>query len=169
MATATATSTRPPDADRRTRLLVGAGFALTVVAVIVVGSASTQGTVDSQWFRSLEKPPWYPPDAAFGIVWTPLYVLIAISGYLAWRRGVRPVGLVLWGVQLALNLGWSLLFFGLRSPSWAMAEIVVLLAAILATYAEFRRTDRLAAMLLVPYVAWVGFAATLNVAIVLQN
>lgn len=158
-------TTSTPDRSLVAHLVAGTAFAGSVLAVTLIGGAITQGTVDSDWFRDLEKPPWYPPPATFGIVWTPLYVLIAIAGYLAWRSGIRRAGLVAWGVQLALNLGWTFTFFGLRRPGWALVEILVLLAAILVTCVEFRRADRRAALLLLPYLAWVGFAAALTTAI----
>ena len=101
-------------------------------------------------------------------MWSALYALIALAGWRLWRRrraaGARAA-LLLWAVQLALNLGWSLVFFGARRPGAALAEIVVLLIAIGATMRLAVRVDRAAAWLLAPYAAWVAFAAVLNAAI----
>jgi tryptophan-rich sensory protein len=101
-------------------------------------------------------------------VWTVLYLMIAVAGWRVWLRrgesGARPA-LAAWAVQLALNLAWSLLFFGGRVIGAALVEIVILLAAILVTTGLFWRIDRLAGSLFVPYAAWVGFATILNAAL----
>ena len=120
------------------------------------------------WYRAIAKPDWTPPDALFGPVWTVLYVLMAVAAWRVWRRGgfgAACGALTLYLAQLALNAAWSLVFFGLHRPGWAAAEIVILLAAILATIRAFALHDRIAATLLVPYAVWVGYAAALNVAI----
>ena len=118
------------------------------------------------WYAALEKPAWTPPSWLFGPVWTVLYVMIAVAGWLVWQRESR-VGtpLVLWGAQLALNGVWSWLFFGLERPGLAALDIVVLLVLIATTALAFMRVSRVAALLLVPYLAWVGFATALNIAI----
>lgn len=145
------------------------GFVLAALLAAGLGGIATSGTTDSAWFETLDKPPWYPPSSAFGIVWTVLYVMIAVSGYLAWRAGAGRVALGWWGGQMALNLAWSVVFFGLRAPGWAMAVIVALAVAIAFTIRSFARFDRPAAWLLAPYLAWVLFASTLNAAIVATN
>jgi len=150
-------------------LLVLGGFGLAAVLAAGLGGIATSGSTDSTWFRALDKPPWYPPSSAFGIVWTILYVMIAVSGYLAWRAGADRTAVGWWAAQMALNLTWSVVFFGLRSPGWAMAVIVALAVAIVATMRSFARFDRPAAWLLAPYLAWVLFASTLNAAIVALN
>jgi tryptophan-rich sensory protein len=144
-------------------------FALASFAAAALGSLATANTSDSAWFEALEKPPWYPPSWAFGAVWTVLYVMIAVAGFLAWRSGARPRALALWGGQMALNLAWSLAFFGWRRPGWALLVIALLGAAIVATIDALHRSDRRATLLLAPYLAWVAFAATLNIAIVMLN
>ena len=98
-----------------------------------------------------------------------LYVLIAVAGWLAWRAGVGPAGMVAWGVQLLLNLAWTPLFFAADRYGWALVDILVLVVAILATIVVFARASRTAAWLLAPYLAWVAFAAALNAAIVALN
>lgn len=117
------------------------------------------------WYASLQKPAWNPPAWLFGPVWTALYTMMALAAWLVWRRGGfaaqrRP--LVLFLVQLVFNAAWTPLFFGLHQPGLAFAEILLLWLAIVATVAAFWRADRAAAWLLVPYLAWVSFAAALN-------
>lgn len=118
-----------------------------------------------EWYLALNKPDWHPPTWVFGPVWSTLYVLMAVSAWLVWRQGgfarqLRPLSLFL--VQLVLNAAWSPLFFGLKQPGIAFAEILLLWLAIAATLVSFHRVHRIAAWLLVPYIAWVSFAAFLN-------
>lgn len=122
-------------------------------------------TTSPAWYAELMKPSWSPPASLFGPVWTLLYVLMAVAAWLVWREGGwarqrRPLTLYL--VQLVLNAAWTPIFFGLRQPGWALIEIIVLWLAILATMLAFARAQRIAAFLLVPYLAWVSFAAFLN-------
>jgi benzodiazapine receptor len=118
-----------------------------------------------EWYASLAKPSWNPPNAVFGPVWSALYVLMGVSAWLVWRRagfsGARA-GLVLFFVQLILNALWSYLFFGLHRPAFAFVDIVVLWAVILAVVVLFWQVQRVSAALLLPYLAWVGFASYLN-------
>jgi benzodiazapine receptor len=120
------------------------------------------------WYIALRKPPWTPPNRVFGPVWTVLYAAMAVAAWLVWRRrGLVGVGLplALFALQLALNLAWTGLFFALRRPGLAFGEIGLLWAAILATQGAFGRVSRVAGLLLIPYLAWVTFAAALNLAI----
>ena len=145
------------------------GFLAVCLGTAAIGGAVTSSTVGT-WYRTLDKPFWTPPDWVFAPVWTALYVSMAVAGWLVWRRGVGVrLALILFAVQLALNLGWSVLFFGLRSPGAAAVEIVCLWAAIVATTVVFFRRVRLAGWLFVPYALWVTFAAALNVAIWQMN
>jgi len=119
------------------------------------------------WYPALVKPSWNPPSWLFGPVWTVLYAMMAVAGWLVWRRG-GPGGrtaLQLFAVQLVLNVGWSAVFFGLQLPGLAFAEILVLWVAIAATLRTSWRVSRAAGILLVPYLLWVSFAAVLNFAI----
>jgi benzodiazapine receptor len=134
-----------------------------VSAAAGIGGAGTAAGVRT-WYPSLDRPSWRPPDEAFGPVWTALYAGNAVSAWLVWRadpQGSRPA-LTLYGAQLALNAAWPLLFFGLKRPGLALVEIALLWVAILATVAAFARRHRGAALLLVPYLAWVTFALALN-------
>ncbi len=129
-----------------------------------IGSAVTTPKIDN-WYASLEKPSWKPPNWIFGPVWSALYLGMAVAAWLVWRRGgwVDAKGqLLLFGVQLFLNVLWSCLFFGLQRPGLAFVEVLLLWAAIVATMAAFWVRSTLAGLLFVPYLAWVGFASVLN-------
>jgi translocator protein len=147
------------------------------LGVGALGGAITATSVTT-WYTTLMKPSFNPPDWVFGPVWTTLYVTIAIAGWRVWRtgrlhasRGHRSVTIALWvwGAQLALNLGWSLVFFGARMPGLALAEIILLWIAVAVTISLFWHIDRLAGALLTPYLAWVSFATLLNAAIWWMN
>ena len=145
-------------------LVALAGFAALCFAVAAAGGAATATSVGT-WYAGLAKPAFNPPDWVFGPVWTCLYVTMAVAAWLVWREQGFSAGripLVLFAVQLALNAVWSGLFFGLRAPGLAFADIVLLWIAILATLIAFGRVSTWAAALLVPYLAWVSFAAALN-------
>lgn len=148
-----------------------AGFLLLCFAAAGLGSVFTDSSVGS-WYRTLDKPAFNPPSWVFGPVWTVLYALMAVAAWRVWRAygfSGAPAALALFGVQLALNVGWSALFFGARMPGAAFAEIVVLWGAILLTTLAFFRLDRPAGWLMVPYLAWVTFAAVLNFSIWQMN
>jgi len=120
-----------------------------------------------RWYGALTKPAWTPPGIVFAPVWTILYVMMGVA---AWRidRGAgarRRYALWLFAAQLALNLAWTPVFFGVHSPGAALAVIVVLWMTIAATVVAFLRIDRMAGWLMAPYLAWVTFAAALNLAI----
>jgi benzodiazapine receptor len=137
---------------------------------VLVGISASLVTATSvrEWYPHIQKPSWTPPDAAFGPVWTVLYLLMGVSAWLVWRSSAGPArrrALLIFAIQLALNGLWSLLFFGLRNPGWAAVEIVLLWGAIVATIVVFARVSRIAAGLLVPYLLWVSFAAALNLAV----
>lgn len=141
-------------------------FGLAAWLALCFGAASLGAFfMPGEWYATLKKPSWNPPGWIFGPVWSALYVLMAVAAWLVWQRGGfaaqrRPLALFL--VQLALNAAWTPLFFGLHWPGLAFAEIVLLWLAIAATLAAFRPVSRTAAWLLVPYLAWVSFAAVLN-------
>jgi len=101
---------------------------VATVAVAVTGSIANAGGMD--WYDQLDKPGFTPPGATFGIVWTILYVMIAVAGWLAWRATTNPRPTVAWAVQMALNLLWSAVFFGLEAPEAGLVVIVVLSAAV---------------------------------------
>jgi tryptophan-rich sensory protein len=143
-------------------------FVLLCFGTAALGNSATAGAV-AEWYPALRKPPWTPPNWVFGPVWTVLYGMMAVAAWLVWRDGRSPVGTSLFLLQLALNGAWSWLFFGLRRPDLGLACIVLLWLAILATIAGSWRVSRMAVILFVPYLAWVSFAAALNLAIVRLN
>ena len=114
------------------------------------------------WYPSLTAPPGTPPAWLFAPVWTILYVMLGIAGWLVWRRTAGGRALRLWGWQLAASALWAPAFFGLRNPLLAFAVIVILLALIGVTTRRFARLQRVAAGLMLPYLVWVCYAAYLN-------
>jgi benzodiazapine receptor len=155
---------------KRSRTVEIIGLALFVGLCLGIGAlgAAVTATSVKTWYAELAKPSFNPPNEVFGPVWTVLYVLMAVAAWRVWRVADRQTArgpLTLFALQLALNLGWSVAFFGLERIGPAVAVILVLELAVVATALAFRPIDRIAAWLLVPYVAWVGFAAILNIAI----
>jgi tryptophan-rich sensory protein len=149
-------------------LAVLGGFVVVCGAVLIAGGAITAPAIPL-WYAALAKPAFNPAPWVFSVVWPVLFLAMAVAGWLVWRR-VGHVGrargaLALFAIQLALNLLWSALFFGLKAPGAALAEIVVLWLAIAATLVAFWRIDRIAGLLFVPYLAWVSFAVALTAAI----
>lgn len=144
-----------------------AAFVALCFGVSALGALLTMQSVTA-WYPTLNKPAFNPPDWVFGPVWTLLYLMIALAGWRVWRaRGFAGALLAMsaYAVQLALNLAWSFIFFRGRMIGFALAEIVLLLAAIGVNAMLFRRVDRVAGWLLVPYAAWVAFAGVLNFAL----
>ncbi len=136
----------------------------------ILGAASTSA---GGWYDSLAKPFFTPPSWVFGPAWIALYLLMGISLYLVWQTGAeskqKKKAIIVFAVQLALNAAWSPLFFGIRSPAAGLADIALLLPAILMTMLLFWRVERKASLLLLPYLLWTGFALALNLSIVLMN
>lgn len=152
------------------RVWAGLGVALALCfSVSALGGLLTASSVEN-WYLTLEKPAWTPPGWVFGPVWFLLYTLMAVAAWEVWRssdQAGRALGL--FGAQLALNLGWSASFFGLRRPGLALLDIALLLIFIVATMIAFWRIRRRAAWLLAPYLLWTSFAAVLNAAIWWEN
>ena len=118
------------------------------------------------WYAQLNKPSFSPPNWVFGPVWTILYFLMGISLYLVWDKNRK---IKIFFIQLALNFLWSLIFFGFHLPLIAFITIIALWIAIFMTIKSFHKISRLSALLLVPYILWVSFAALLNLFIILYN
>jgi benzodiazapine receptor len=136
-------------------------FVAAAFSAAAFGARYTPG----EWYAALVKPSFNPPSWVFAPVWTVLYLVMGISGWLVWRRagfGGAALPLAVFAVQLALNAAWSWIFFGQNRLGLALAEILLLWTAILATTLLFWRVSRTAAILLLPYLAWVAFAAVLN-------
>lgn len=145
-------------------------LAVFLAACLAAGGLGASWSRDAlaSWYPTLRKPSWNPPNWVFGPVWTALYVSMAVAAWTVWRRRDRasvamPLGL--FGFQLLLNAMWSPLFFNLRSPGLALVDIALLWTTILATIGVFRRISTAATVLLIPYLAWVTFASSLNAAI----
>jgi len=131
-----------------------------------VGALATRNA--REFYASLAKPAWAPPGWLFCPVWTVLYVLMGVAAWLVWRSAGwsgASVALSLFLVQLVCNAAWSWIFFAWRSGALAFADIVLLLVLIVATMLAFARVHGLAALLLLPYLAWVVFATALTFAI----
>jgi translocator protein len=149
----------------RTRDVLGlAAFVTLCFGVSVLGGKAVAASLPG-WYPALRKPSWTPPGWVFGPVWTLLYPLVAVAGWLAWREGRARLGPLVYLLQLALNAAWPWLFFGRGRVDLALACVVALWIAILATVLAFWRVSRTAAVLLLPYLAWVGFTVALNHAI----
>jgi len=138
-----------------------------------LGALATQTSVNT-WYKRIRKPTWNPPAEIFAPVWTGLYLMMGFASWLVWREGRKEPGasgkrvrkaLGLYSLQLALNSLWSIIFFGLRQTGWALGEIALLWGLILKTTQTFLKVNPLAGLMMLPYQAWVTFAAALNGAI----
>ncbi|HLD83515.1 MAG TPA: TspO/MBR family protein [archaeon] len=139
-------------------------FALAIPqAAGVIGAVFTYPSI-SGWYAFLVKPEFMPPSWVFAPAWTLLYLLMGASLYLILKRPGKEArkAAIVFGFQLALNVIWSILFFGLRNPALAFTEILALWAMIGATIWQFMKIDKRAAYMMVPYILWVTFAAVLN-------
>lgn len=145
-----------------------------IVSIAIAEGAGLIGTVFTTpaiptWYRGLVKPEFAPPNWVFAPVWTALFLLMGIALWLVWKRGWdRPEvknAIIIFFIQLVLNVLWSAIFFGMQNPGAAFAEIIVLWVSILATIFAFARISAPAAWLLTPYILWVTFASYLNFAI----
>ena len=149
-----------------------------VISIIVcqcaglIGSLFTTPAI-STWYATLQKPPFTPPNWLFAPAWITLYLLMGISAFIIWRRGLdnRWVkrALTVFLIQLVLNALWSVAFFGLESPLYGVIVIAALWVAILLTILKFFKVSSVAAVLLLPYILWVTFAAVLNISILVLN
>ncbi|MCW2814346.1 MAG: peripheral-type benzodiazepine receptor [Nocardioides sp.] len=160
MSTHVETRTARPSAGPWLALL---GFLAAVAVAAGLGgvAASSAGST----YAALDLPSFAPPSSVFGPVWTVLYVAVAVAGWLTWRAVGWDRSLTAWAVQLVLNAAWTPLFFGADRYGLALVEIVLLLVAVVVTTALFWTRRRVAALLMLPYLGWVGFATSLNAAI----
>lgn len=151
--------------DTRLALVIFLAASYGAAAIGVIG----QGADTPTFYAALDRPPWAPPAWLFGPVWTVLYTLIGVSGWLVWREAGWGPALTAWTAQLVLNAAWTPVFFGAKRFGLALAVIVVLLLGIALTAWLARRHTALAAGLLLPYLAWVAFATALNASLLLRN
>lgn len=141
----------------------------------LVGFAGSFFTIPSisTWYKTLEKPSFTPPNWVFGPAWTMLFLLMGISLFLVWTKGLKKKNvknaLIFFYLQLLLNFLWSLLFFGLHSPLFALFDIILLWLGIFITIKKFHKISKPASYLLIPYLLWVTFASFLNLFIVKLN
>jgi benzodiazapine receptor len=153
------------------RLLIQVTIA--VVWVSVVSLVGQRLTDLGPWYQALKQPPWKPPDWAFGVIWSSVFVLIIAAAVLAWRRcrtrAQRVWLLALWAANSVLHMVWSLLFFTLKRPDWSLIELPLLWLSIAVIIVFFWRISRLASLLLLPYIVWVTIAGFLNLANVQLN
>ena len=149
--------------NRRQSLIV---FLVAAVGIgLLIGATNLPG----QWYANLSKPSFNPPNWVFPPTWTVLYILIAVAGWRTWLQERNGLALQLWFVQMLLNFSWSPVFFGLHHMALGLAIILALLAAIVGFISVQARENRTAALLFVPYAAWVAYAATLNFALLRLN
>lgn len=142
-----------------------------IVFLIVTGAAAATGALfmPGEWYKALAKPWWTPPDWLFGPAWTVLYVMIAVAGWLVWRETGLGVVIAIWVVQLVLNAAWSWVMFGLHRIDLALIDAGLMLISIVAFMLAAWPVSQTAALLFVPYLAWVSFATALNFAILRLN
>ena len=146
-------------------------ISLVVVVCVTIGYLSGMVTRDSiiTWYPTLVKPVFNPPNWIFAPVWTLLYVMMGIAAGLVWTSNsdeqTTKKAIGFFAIQFGLNALWSYLFFGLHNPLLALIEIFLLLLMIFETYVQFKKIDKVAGMLLLPYLAWVSFATLLNASI----
>ncbi|MEM6971779.1 MAG: TspO/MBR family protein [Pseudomonadota bacterium] len=141
-------------------------IALAVFCVAAFGAASAGGLfAPGEWYERLNHPSWRPPNWLFPVVWTPLYIMIAVSGFLVWKQagwGGATLAYTVYFVHLVINFAWSGIFFGLKRMDWGLIELIALWLSIVATMVVFAPYSATAVWLLVPYLIWVTFAGYLN-------
>jgi translocator protein len=146
---------------------------VAVTVAVVVAIAGGIATDIGPWYAALKKPGWQPPNWAFGPVWTTIFTLAVIAAVLGWRAAQsdqdRMLIIALFALNAVLNILWSVLFFSLRRPDWAMIEVVMLWASILALIVLFWRFSPWSSLLLAPYLLWVSIASYLNLTILRLN
>lgn len=156
--------------------MIPVDFFKLFVSIVVCELAGGIGSIFNikaipKWYRKIKRPSFNPPNWIFGPVWTTLYLLIGISFYFVWNSNVsgKEIAIILFVVQLVLNILWSGIFFGLRKPGYAFIEIILLWASILAMIIFFYPISNVASYLLIPYFLWVSFASVLNFSIWFLN
>ena len=145
-------------------------MAAIVFAGLVLVAASTGAMFKpGSWYEGLRKPGWTPPNWMFPVVWTILYVAIAVAGWLVWRAEGPSLAIAFWGAQLALNAAWSWLFFGLQRMGMAFVDVSLLILAVLGFIVTAHDAAPAASWLFLPYLVWVVTAAALNLRVMQMN
>ncbi|MER8902375.1 TspO/MBR family protein [Mesorhizobium sp. M0772] len=144
---------------------------LLLFLILVLGGGLLIGyaTLPGEWYASLAKPPFNPPNWVFAPAWTLLYVLIAVAGWRTWERERAGAAMKIWALQLVLNFAWSPTFFGAKQMGPALVVILALLASIALFIATVWNRDRVSGWLFAPYALWVAFATLLNASLLLLN
>lgn len=157
---------------RFTTFLKLLGFILVSEALGIIGSVFTIPSIPT-WYATLNKPFFNPPNWVFGPAWTILYLLLGVAAFLVWEKGWKKKevrgALTIFAIQFILNIAWTPLFFGLKSPGLALVEIIILWLFILLTIVKFYQISKPAGIILIPYILWVTFATVLNFAVVRLN
>ncbi len=137
---------------------------ISLIVCLSIGGFSGFLTSDAilNYYQTLNKPSWNPPNWLFGPVWTVLYIMISISIAIIWHKSNDKTAMLLFGIQLVLNFFWSLIFFRWQSPGFALIEILAMLFFIVLTVLAFRKINMTAFYLMIPYLCWVSFATFLN-------
>lgn len=151
----------------------GLPIAVAAIAATIVAGVGGTMTDTTGWYQSLHLPSWNPPAPAFGLIWTVVFTLIAAAGVYAWRAAPDSRSadtlIGLFAMNGALNVSWTVLFFQLRRPDWALIELAVLWISIVVLILACGRVSRLAAVLLFPYLVWVSIAGALNWQVIQLN
>ena len=149
-----------------------------IISILIVFLAGAVGTVYTlkeitTWYVSLLKPGWTPPNWAFGPIWSTLYVLMGISLFLVWREGLGRkdvrIAILVFAIQLFLNVLWSIIFFGTHNIFWGLVFVIILWISILINIIVFYRISKPAGLILIPYLLWVSIASYLNYSVFLLN
>ena len=149
---------------------MAAYLSLIPFLVVVFGAALTGAFfMPGEWYKSLNKPTWTPPDWLFAPAWTVLYIMIAVAGWLVWQTEGWGAALIVWSANLIFNAAWSWLMFGRRQIGIALIDALAMLLTIMAFVALTRGATPIAALLFLPYLAWVAFASALNYSILIKN
>ncbi len=150
-------------------------FPIIIAGSLALITAAVGGTIThlDAWYYALQQPAWAPPDYMFGVIWTAIFAMIAVSGFLVWQKAPSrrdiEISLGLYAFNGFLNLLWSFMFFRMERPDWAFYELIALWLSILALILFIRRFSVAAAVLLVPYIIWVTIAGVLNFQVVQLN
>lgn len=145
-----------------------------IIGCLLLGISGSLFTFDAmmEWYPSLVKPSFTPPNWVFGPVWTVLFSLLGVSIYMIWQRSQHPLfkkALILFIIQFALNIFWNLFFFGLRSPIMGLLEILILFTSVILMIATFMKIHKPAGLLQIPYVLWLCVATALNIGVLVLN
>ena len=144
-------------------------YILFIVVVVALGALIGVANIPGDWYQSLNKPPFNPPNLIFGPVWTTLYVLIGVAGARTWLSAPSSSRMQFWFAQMALNFLWSPAFFGMESTLLGLIVIIPMLLLIIVFIQHSWKPDRLSAVLFLPYLVWVSFATLLNVSLFILN